>query len=255
MQIKTQGIVIREVSVGEADKMITILTQDLGVISGYVRGAKKFQNKQTAATGLLCYARFDLFEKNGRYIVDGADAIELFYGVREDVERLSLGGYFAELARYISEDGEVPEGFLRFMLNTLHLLSKGKRPLLQLKSVFELRTLSMAGFMPDLVACCDCGRFEGEGMRFYPLGGVLRCENCAEKAAAENDLPMILSPAVVAAMRHILYSEEKRLFSFTLTGEALKALNRVTERYLIVQLGRSFKTLDFFHNIYLSGLE
>ena len=54
---------------------------------------------------------------------------------------------------------------------------------------------------------------------------------------------------MLAAMRHVVYGDDKRLFSFRLGGEDLKALSRLTEDYVQTQLERGFGTLDFYHQM------
>ena len=52
-------------------------------------------------------------------------------------------------------------------------------------------------------------------------------------------------------MRHILYADLGKVFSFTLPDEAMKSLGSIVERFLLSQLDRSFQTLDFYHTVSL----
>ena len=79
-------------------------------------------------------------------------------------------------------------------------------------------------------------------MYFYAQSGTLQCENCHTGG-------MELSISVVSAMRYIIYSEFKKVFSFTLTDDALEELTRASERYLLAQVGRGFSTLEFYHSV------
>ncbi|MEG2144649.1 MAG: DNA repair protein RecO, partial [Oscillospiraceae bacterium] len=58
-----------------------------------------------------------------------------------------------------------------------------------------------------------------------------------------------LPAPVLYALRHICYSDAKKIFSFDIAAESLKTLSLFTEQYLIFQLGRSFRTLDFFKSL------
>ena len=77
-QIKTKGIVLREVKTGESDRILTILTPALGVISASAKGSQRLKSKLFAATGLFCYSEFILFEGKTMYLVDEATPIEVF---------------------------------------------------------------------------------------------------------------------------------------------------------------------------------
>ena len=248
MQIKTDGIVLREVQTSEADTIVTILTRDRGIISGFVGNARKLRSRKAAATSVLCYSRFELYERQSLYIVDGAEAIEMFMGLRQDVIKLSLAAYFAELSRCLVPEGDRTEGFLRLVLNSLHLLSEEKRPMMLIKAVFELRMLELAGHMPDLVACEGCGAYEGP-LSLLAHRAVLLCDSCKQTDDMRGEIPIPLAQGVLAAMRHIIYSEERKIFDFSLSDEGLEALAKAVQIYLTVQLDRGFSTLDFFHSM------
>ena len=96
-------------------------------------------------------------------------------------------------------------------------------------SLYELRQISLSGYMPDLVACRECGQYERPLFHFYPVSGELVCAGCdtAPKAGQYVEL----SPSVLAAMRHILSSDAGKLYSFTLSQQALLQLTAVCERY------------------------
>lgn len=245
MHIMTEGIVLREQQIEDHDSVLTLLTKERGVISAYARGARK-RGASRASTELLSCSCFVLFSNRERYSVDKADLIRLFMGVRGDVERLALASYFCELAMECAPRDEAADEYLRLLLNTLHLLDRGKRSCEQLKPVYELRLMTMAGFMPDLVGCRNCRCFEAEKMYFIPLTSELLCQGCGGEAVQGH---MELTKGVLAAMRHILYSENDRLFNFTLSPEGFRYLNVVTEHYVMTQLDKRFPTFSFYESV------
>ena len=56
MKINTDGLIIKKGSVGENDRLVTVLTRDLGVIRAFVHGANKVKGKTVSATDALCYS-------------------------------------------------------------------------------------------------------------------------------------------------------------------------------------------------------
>ncbi len=247
MQITTMGIVIRMREHND-DRILTILTGEYGVITAYARGAKKLRGRLLSATELLCYSRFVLFKNKGQYQVDQAESEQNFFGLRSDIEKLSLASYLAQLCAQVAPEEEEADAFLKLLLNSLYLLEKGRRSQGFIKAVFELRVMSMAGYMPDLVACKSCGAYEKGEMYFLPLSGDLMCGDCL--GAAENMVRLRLSPGVLAAMRHILYSEPARLFDFTLSQEGLHYLGEICEYYVIVQLDMMLHSLEFYKSLF-----
>lgn len=248
MQIATKGIVIRERSVND-DRLVTLLTRDHGVINAFARGAKRLKGKLTSSTELFCYSRLVLFEGRDSYTVNAAECDASFFELRKDLDKIALASYIAELCCELAPKEEEAEEYLRLLLNTLHFLKTGQRDGAQLKAIFELRLLTMAGFMPDLVGCRGCGAHEGR-LLFLPSSGELACLSCRAKDPPESIEETIeLPPPVLAAMRHILYSDLERLFSFHLTEGNLRLLAHVSERYLLCQMGRSYKALEFYHSL------
>ena len=98
--------------------------------------------------------------------------------------------------------------------------------------------------MPNLVACENCGTYESDPMFFNPASGLLFCSNCGGPADG-----MQLSLSAVTAMRFICYSEEKKVFNFSLSDEALLELSQAAEQFTLQQTGRNFKTLDFYKSL------
>lgn len=242
MIIKTDGIVIREQTTGERDRLVTLLTRSNGVVRAFVNGGRSPKSKNVASTGLLCYSDLVIEKrKNGVYIITEATPKEVFFALRDDLVSLSLAQYFAELAGELAPREEESDEYLRVLLNAVYFVAQKKREPELIKAATELRLLSIAGYMPSVVACCNCGKFESETMRFSPQSGRLYCDEClpGEKTV---ELPL----GVVMAMRHICFAETQKLFSFTLSRSSLELLCSVSERYLKNVTARSYKTLDFY---------
>ena len=164
MQISTDAIVLKEHLVDQERRVVSLLTRNRGVIQGYIRGAKRLRRAVVSSTQLFCYSHFVLFKNKNRYSVDSADINTLFFEITQDIETFTLAAYLSQLMMELAPVEEDTENYLRLMLNSLHLLKEKKRTVHFIKPVFELRLLSMAGYMPDLVACDCCAAYEGETM-------------------------------------------------------------------------------------------
>ena len=62
MQINTDGLIIREQSIGESDRLVTVLTREQGILRAFVRGAKAMKSRSASSTQLLCYSRLSIYE-------------------------------------------------------------------------------------------------------------------------------------------------------------------------------------------------
>lgn len=245
MQIATTGLVLKQVKVGEADQILTLLTPDLGVVSASARGSLRLKNKLFSASGLFCYSEFTLTSGRSYYFVESAQLKKGFYGVSETVEGMSLAAYLAEVALALSPAPPEAEPQLRLLLNCLYMIGAKRMPLRQLKAIYELRAMSMAGYQPDLLACAGCGKYEGGDFYFDPVEGRLLCAGCADRA---RHIPN-LDAGALHALRHICLVEDKKVFSFTLAPASLTNLARVSEQYTLAHLEHGLKSLDFLKTV------
>ncbi len=242
MTLKTDGIVIREQTTGESDRLVTLLTKEKGIIKAFVNGGRNPKNKNVSATGLLCYSDFSIEKtKKDVYIIKEATAKEVFFSLRENIINLSLAQYFAELTYELASREENSEDFLSLLLNAVYLVTLQKKNLALIKSATELRMLCLSGYMPNLVACKNCGSYESEKMYFDLYTGELYCEDCQK-----SDSLQCLSLSVVSALRFICFSEQKKIYSFSLPKDDLETLSWITEKYLKNITNRKYKTLDFY---------
>ena len=246
MRFKTRGLILRQQNIGERDKLVWILTESHGVLRAFARGAKNIRSSKSAGTGLLTYSQLSIFEGRDSYSVDEAVAIEQFIGLRSDVELMALAQYFAELCLSLCPAGQEAAEHLRLTLNSLYMLSTHKRPPLQVKVCFEMRLIAMTGYMPDLVMCADCGAYESGEMVFVPHTGKLFCSSCAERGGVQG---VRLPRAAVTALRHTVYADFDKLFSFELKEELLAPLSFASERYIACMTQKDYPTLQFYKQL------
>lgn len=232
---------IWENKTGEADRVITLLTPS-GVVSAYAKNSLLPRNKLTTPTAMLSYSDFELFSGKNMYTVDDASVKHRFVKLYADAAGYALAIYFCELLKLLAPIGDDAGDFLSLALNTFYLLNDGKKEQMIVKAVFELRAASYAGYMPDLVACRDCGTYGTHSAYFDLSDGTWLCENCA----AANAKTTTITGGTLQAMRHILYSDLAKAFSFALSDRSKPVLSETCEQFLNYQLDRSLTTLAFY---------
>lgn len=236
---------IKEMSVGENDRLVTLFTRDYGIIRAFAAGAKSIKSKKGTATSLLTYGSFTILKKKETYKIYEATPIRLFFGVGSEIDVLSLAQYFCELCGVLVASG-IPDGeFLRLILNSLHFLTKEKRYTPLIKAITELRAAALAGYMPNLVACGGCGKFEDDIMYFDVQDGKLFCAECKSQTGGL----ILLDRTILSAMRHIVYSEFSRLYSFTVPEKSADKLSEITGKYITIQTDHRFAALDFYNTV------
>lgn len=246
MQIKTKAIVLKSTDYNENDKLLVLLSEDLGIVYAYAPGAKKLKGKLSPSVSMLCYGEFVLFKKGEKYIIDSAEPERIFYGIREELDSLAYASYFCETCIETVTSEESQTDVLKLLLNTLHFLENKKIDATILKSIFELRMMAIIGFAPDLIACNECGDYEKEKYWFSCKNGNAVCTDC--KKSGESD-DICISGATFLAARHITYSPLKQLFSFKIGDNTKLELSIICEKYFLLQIDKKFPTLDFLNSI------
>lgn len=242
----TRALVLRETKYKEADKMLTLLTEDEGKQSVSAKGVLGKSGKLSAACQLLTFSEMTLWESRGRLYVREARTVEQFLGLREDISKLALGAYFAELMEAVSDEDSPNGAILSLGLNSLFALSRDLYSQEHIKSVFELRLMCLSGFEPAVDCCPVCGEPEPERPCLSTYGGTLICDGCK---SGEYPGAVSLGGASLAAVRHIVSSGPKRIFSFALDEEGERELSRVGEAYVTAQLERGFSSLDYWKSV------
>lgn len=245
MYLTIQALVLRVVEYNDRDCLLTMLTRNHGKLTAKARGLRRKNSPLTASCQLLAFSEFTLFEYRGMYTINEANALELFLGLRRDLQKLSLGTYFAQAAEVISQEDLPNPELLSLTLNCLYALSGRNLPEQLVKAAFEFRATCIAGYMPDLSGCHVCGNPVPD--RFDLSAGRLECRTCRSPDSGGLRLP--LSPGVLEAMRYLSECDGKRLLSFEIGEESMAALAGITESYLATQLERGFTTLDFYKSL------
>lgn len=243
MRRTTKGLVIKEQTIGESDRLVTLLTADFGLVKAFVRRAKQLKSRLNSATTLFAYCDFSLYRSKDAFVVDDAVPIEVFFNLRQDIDRLTLAQYFAQLAYELSAEEQPQEELLRLILNSLHLLCRSGKSLTQIKAVFEFRALCLGGYMPSVLACDNCGTYETPLMYFDTMEGKIYCENCPKAGAVP------VPKNVVTAIRFICLTEPTKIFSFSLSDENISLLGSIAEKYTLTRIQRRLSALEFYKGL------
>ncbi len=242
MRMNTDALVLRVTDTGESDRLVTLLTSDYGVLRAFANRAKKINSRMHGATQSLCYGDFSIYKNRDSYIIDDAVSKEVFFGLRDNIEKLALSQYFCSLAAELVPEMEPSRDYLRVILNSMHLLEGQRRSNDFLKAVTELKFMAFSGFMPDLTGCSKCGNEPSGEMFFNVNDGCVYCKGCA---SGEK-----INSTVLAAMRHVCANPIERIYSFSLPEQDEKRFAQVCERFLLSQTGKSFKTLEFYKSLF-----
>lgn len=196
---RSEGIVLRRQDFGEADRLLTLYTQDFGKIRVIAKGARKPHSRKAGHVEL--FMRSKMLFATGRNIdlLTQVELQEAYRPLREDLVRVTYASHVVELLdRFTAENDNHPELF-QLLADALGWLVE-TRDLMLTARYYELRLLSLVGYEPRLFQCVGCGETLAPRDQFFSpeMGGVL-CPEC--QRADARALP--LSLAALKVLRYM----------------------------------------------------
>ncbi|HOJ09014.1 MAG TPA: DNA repair protein RecO [Clostridiales bacterium] len=245
--IKTQGLVIKEVNTGEADKIITLLSRDHGKIQVFAKGARRPRSQFTACTRFLCFSEFTLFKGRDMHTINSCEVIEAFSEAGKDLIKLTYASHIIDIIFDTVQEEQSSSGTLKLLLYTLYYLFKTDKSPELITRIFELRYLCILGYSPHVTGCVSCVKRDLTGyfFSFNKCGFLCGNSECICKDASA----IKILPGTARALHHIVYSKMNKLFGFDLAPEVLKELKYITARYLRERLDKEYKGLNFLKSI------
>lgn len=186
--IKTKGIIIKRVKYGEADRVLTVFTEDLGKIQVLARGIRRGKSKLAGILELFSLVQLELVRGRTWDVVIGAHALNNFLGLKTDFKKVSFAHFSAEFIDKFTEEGGRDKRLYVLFRNLFLNLDKfaGKKDYLWALISDEWRILEYLGVMPRLTHCAGCG-LSLSGAKILSLGeGGLYCANCAPQAGLSD---------------------------------------------------------------------
>ena len=179
---KEQGVVLRSAKLGEADKIVTVMTHGAGKIRGVAKGIRKTTSRFGARlepfthVSLMCY--------RGRGSLDTITQAEIIAShrhIRDDLGLFAAGETMLEAVDRVSEEHERNTRLALLLLSGVRALDAVPPDPTAVAESFMLKLLSLSGFHPALTACAVCGRPDPELFDAGQGGAV--CPTCAEPGA------------------------------------------------------------------------
>ncbi len=259
MYIKCRGLVIKQADSGEKGKLLTILTENKGVIYAKAAGGKNISAGYFRCCQLFTYSEFHFYSGYTPGSLTILDAVyhRSFFDLSKNIENFALASYCAELCKISmignSEDAEV----LRLLLNTFHTIEQDSYLHDHIKAVFEIRLGALLGLAPYIEECDCCGIAlpnEDVATYFDVDTSCVRCKNCTMLAKSRG--PVIHMPAAVyRSVLHVLNADKHDIFKFKTDGSTLEIFSLISEKYLLRCLEYEPKSLPLYKSFKSIPLE
>lgn len=233
--VKTKGIIISENNTGDFDKMLTMITPDLGKISCAARGARRSKSSLMAGTQLLTFGEYILYKGANVYNINSCELIEVFYNIRIDLEKLNIAAYITKIINDVTTENQNSYKILQLFLNTLYTISETDKNLDMILSIFRLRLLKIIGFSPNILECVNCKT--KENLRYFSIkDNGFKCAVCGKQDKSTIEM----SDATKTAIQYAILAEPKKLYSCTVNEETIKKLKLISKIYLENKLEKQY---------------
>lgn len=213
-EIEVSGVILSTMPIGEYDKRLVILTDSLGKIHVFARGAKRIHSKLLAVTDPLIFGRFKIFSGKNAYNLSDVTIIDYFSELKQDLDKLYYGYYVLEFASYFTKENMEATEILRLLFVTLKTLVKAsaKEPLAFIRAVFEWKMFALEGIMPSCHEGLVCGVKISETLQY--------------------------------TLNYILHSDVTKLYNFTLKEKEMKDFIHLCELYHKLNIDKTFHSLE-----------
>lgn len=184
---RDEGIVLAGHKLGEADRIVTVLTRSHGLVRAVAKGVRR--TKSRFGSRLEPFMLVDVQCHIGRNldIVTQVELIEPFAcGIGADFDAYSAASVMAETARSITEAEPVSRAQFLLLVSAIRSLCKGEHPPRLALDAYLLRAMSVAGWAPSLLDCAQCGAPGPHRAFSAALGGAV-CSACRPSGAALPD--------------------------------------------------------------------
>jgi len=243
---RVEAVVLRHIDYGEADRILSLYTRQLGKTRALVKGARKVTSRKAGHLEPFTYVKLELARGRDLLLVTQADTVEAYLPLGENLVLMGHASYVIELIdRFTYDDETENPAIFRLLTDTLARLASKTDPWLAIR-YYEMRLLDYLGFRPQLFECVNCGREILAEDQFYSFsaGGVI-CPNCG------RGLPNLTRISVEALkyLRHFQRSSYAEASRARPSSEVQAETESLMQGYFTYLLERELNTPGFIKRV------
>lgn len=243
MLTKLEGYVLRSIPYGENNKIVTILTEEMGKKTAMARGAKKPASRFSAATQPFTHGHYLLQQGKGMGNMQQAEIIHSMRHIREDIEKAAYASVVVELVDKLTDQDIHSTGIYQLVHQSLQAIEKGYDAEAILLFV-EWKMLHVAGIQPHVDGCSNCGSKEGEFAFSFQQIGFL-CHRCFHI----DPYIIRLKPVHVRLIRTFIYTSIEDVGSIQLKKETKQFMRKLISTIYEEQVGVRLKSRQFLEQL------
>ena len=242
---RTPAIVLKRHDYGEADRILTFYTRDLGKVSAIAKAVRRIASRKSGHIELFTHSDVMLADGRNLYVLTQAQTVEPFLALREDLIRTTYAYHIAELIDRLIQDGEASPTVFELLRSSLDGLCRAEDPSLVVRW-FEVRLLGLLGYRPQLFSCVACGTpLSQDGNAYSPSAGGVLCPDHAP--GASDTIP--LDSTVFRVLRFLQTRDLETSMHVEITPATRAVLERVLHAALRTILERDLKSVEFLEGL------
>lgn len=250
---KTEGIVLRSMDLGEADRVLTVLTPRLGKLRVIAKGIRRTRSR--LGGGLEPFSDVHLVLAVGRTfdVVTQAALEDPHLGLRDDLHSTAAAWYLVELADRFCEGSAESHQAFELLAQALSALDAAPASVSRevVARWFELHLLDAMGFRPELTQCLDCGlAIEPEGNAYSPVAGGVIGPECSDASLGARPI----SAEALRVMRHLQRSGLTDVLRLRLPVATQREVEHLLHASVSAVLERELRSRDFLDEVALRGV-
>jgi DNA repair protein RecO (recombination protein O) len=246
-RIEDSAVVLRAYPLGEADRILSLLTEEHGLVRAVAKGVRKPTSRFGSRLQPLNQVQVLLYQGRNLATISGVDSLRLFGSqIAGDYVRWSAGHVLAEATeRLVSEEMEPARPHYRLLVSGLAALADDLRDPRLVIDAFLLRSLATGGWAPSFADCSQCGA-DGPHRWIHLASGGAVCEICRPPGAVS------ISPGTSALLGALLSGDWAVTAAASTTSR--RAASGVVAAYLQMHLERDLRSLPIADRAWLSEL-
>ena len=235
MLYRDQGVVLRTIRLGEADRIVTFVTQAHGKVRAVAKGVRKTKSRFGARVEPMSHVVVQFYEGRELDIVTQAETIDHFRAIRDDLDRMGKAQSLLEAVDQVAQEREPDPRLYSMLVGALRALADDDSPLVV--PAFFWKLLSLEGAHPVLDRCAGCGAVDDLVAFDMVMGGVL-CRSCRQGQAVSAEALALIRRILGGGLADVLREPASQA-----THEVDHLAGRAMESHLERKL-RSLHVLD-----------
>ncbi|GAB2882812.1 DNA repair protein RecO [Nocardioides pacificus] len=235
---RDEAIVLRTHKLGEADRILTLLTRHRGRVRAVAKGVRRTTSRWGSRLEPFTHVDLQLAEGRSLDTITQAETLNPFSaGLGLDYDRYTAGTVMLETAdRLVVEEGQPAVQQFLLLVGGLRALTAGEHGAHQVLDSYLLRSLSVAGYAPSFDHCVRCG-LEGPHRWFNPSAGGVLCPGCRLPGSASPPAETIrLLGALLAGEWAVVDAAE---------GRHRREASGLVSAYVAWHLERGLRSLEY----------